>query len=228
MAHVAVRTGQGRDELAALYRPSAGEPELVEVPELPFLAVDGQGDPNTSQEYRSALEVLYAVSYGLKFASKRGGGPDWRVRPLEGLWWVEGQAEDGPPPADGGSLAWMNDRARWRWRAMICQPEHVTSTMVAEALAAAAAKRSLEAVDRLRLLRFHEGLSAQVMHVGPYAAETPTIERLHAFIAERGYVPTGRHHEIYLGDPRRAAPERLRTIIRQPVRRASMTDRLLR
>lgn len=207
------------DGLARLYRPPAGRPELVDVPELLFLAVDGQGDPNTAAEYRSAIEVLYAVSYGLKFASRRSGGPDWRVSPLEGLWWVDGQAAGEPPTGDGDPAGWMGDRSRWRWRALIRQPGHVTSELLADVLEAALAKRPLQAADRLRLERFHEGLSAQVMHVGPYAAEAPTIERLHAFIAEQGCVPSGRHHEIYLGDPRRAAPERLRTVIRQPVSR---------
>lgn len=216
--HAAPAMGM-QDEVGRLYRPPADRPELVDVPELLFLVVDGEGDPNTAPAYQAAIEALYALSYGLKFASRRSGGPDWRVNPLEGLWWLEGQEEGEPPPvASGDPNSWMGDRSRWRWRALMRQPEQVTAAMVAQALDAARAKRPLEAAGLLRLERFREGLSAQVMHIGPYAAEAPTIERLHGFIAERGLVPAGRHHEIYLGDPRRAAPERLRTVIRQPVR----------
>ncbi|MBO0686120.1 MAG: GyrI-like domain-containing protein [Candidatus Dormibacteraeota bacterium] len=208
-----------QDELGRLYRPPAGRPELVDVPELLFVVVDGEGDPNTAPAFQAAIQSLYAISYGLKFASKHSGGPDWHVNPLEGLWWVEGQGEAEPPPvADGDPAGWMRERSGWRWRAMIRQPDQVTPAMVAQALDAARAKRPLEAAHLVRLERFHEGLSAQVMHIGPYAAEEHTIERLHAFIAEMGLVPAGRHHEIYLGDPRRSAPERLRTVIRQPVR----------
>lgn len=212
------RTTTEEEQLARLIRPPVDRPELVEVPELVFLAIEGGGDPNTSPEYRAAIECLYAVAYGLKFASRRRGGSDWKVSPLEGQWWVDGQEERGAP----GQLrfdptAWMGDRSAWRWRALIRQPGSVTEAQMREALGAALVRRPLGAAGRLRLWRFREGLSAQVMHVGPYAAEAPTIERLHAFIGEHGLVPAGRHHEIYLGDPRRAAPERLRTVIRQPV-----------
>lgn len=206
--------------LDRLSRPPSDRPELVDVPDLLFLQVDGRGDPTTAAEYRAAIEVLYAVSYGLKFASRRAGGPDWKVHPLEGLWWVEGQPE-APSARVDDATSWMGDRSRWRWRALVRQPDHVTPALVAEALEAARARRPLDAAERLRLGRFHEGLSAQVMHIGPYAAEAPTIERLHAFIAEQGFVPSGRHHEIYMSDPRRTAPERLRTVLRQPVSRPS-------
>lgn len=205
-------------ELGGLIRPPVGRPELVDVPELLFLAIDGRGDPSTAPEYRAAIECLYAVSYGLKLASKRDGGPDWKVSPLEGLWWVEGQGEgEAPPGGHGDPTGWTGDRSLWRWRALMRQPGHVTEAQVTAALDAAVARRPLGAAGGLRLERFREGPSAQVMHVGPYSAEAPTIERLHAFIAEQGLVPSGRHHEIYLSDPRRAAPERLRTVIRQPV-----------
>lgn len=183
------------------------EPGLVDVPEFSFLAVDGHGDPNTSAEYIEAVEALFAVSYALKFALKRGPRLlDYGVMPLEGLWWV--------PDMSRFSVAHKSD---WDWTIMIMQPDVVDADLVGTAIEQSTAKKDLPAARLLRLERYAEGLAAQIMHVGPYAAEEPTIQRLHTFIAERGYDLAGKHHEIYLGDPRRSAPERLRTIIRQPV-----------
>jgi hypothetical protein len=183
------------------------EPSLVEVPELVFLMVDGRGDPNTAAEYRDAVEALYAVAYAAKFAVKREpDGIDFGVMPLEGLWWVPDM-----------SRFTIEDKSDWSWTAMIMQPEPVTAEIIEAARRKAAAKKSLPALELLRLERFREGLVAQVMHLGPYAAEGPTIARLHAFIAEQGYMPAGKHHEIYLSDPTRSAPEKLTTLIRQPV-----------
>ena len=192
-------------DLAHLYR-AAREPALVDVPVLPFLMVDGHGDPNVSGQFRDAVQALYAVSYGLRFALKRAGGPDVRVAPLEGLWW-----------ADDLTVFRAGDKAAWDWTAMIRQPPEVTPALLAETVRAACAKKELPAAAALRLEPFEEGRAAQVLHVGPYADEGPTIERLHAFVAAQGLALRGKHHEIYLGDPRRAAPERLKTIIRQPV-----------
>lgn len=192
-------------ELKQLYRART-IPELVDVPELSFLMIDGHGDPNTSARFQEALQALYAASYTLKFALKRSGGPDYRVAPLEGLW-----------RTDDVRRVSVDDKSAWEWTLMIRQPLEVTALLLAETADEVAEKKQSTAVRELRLERFAEGLAAQVLHVGPYAEEAPTIERLHAFIAERGYEPRGRHHEIYLGDPRRAAPERLKTIIRQPV-----------
>jgi hypothetical protein len=195
-----------RRALPDLY--SAGpDPTVVEVPELTFLAIDGRGDPNTSAGYAQAVQALYAMAYGVHFALKRRpGGLDARVMPLEGLWWVPDM-----------SLFRESDKDAWLWRLLIAQPEQVTAGTVAEVRAAATAKKPGLPLDRVRLERFAEGRCAQVLHRGPYAEEAPTIERLHRYIADRGYRLTGRHHEIYLGDPRRAAPEKLRTILRQPV-----------
>jgi hypothetical protein len=192
-------------ELKQLYR-ARQTPELVEVPELSFLMIDGHGDPNISDRYRDAVQALYGVSYTLKFALKRAGGPDYRVAPLEGLWWVEDMAR-----------FTTEDKSAWDWTAMIRQPLEVTPELVAEVAAEVAEKKQLPATRELRLERFAEGRAAQVLHLGPYADEGPTIERLHAFIEERGCARRGKHHEIYLSDPRRTAPERLKTIIRQPV-----------
>jgi hypothetical protein len=193
-------------ELRGLF--TAGrEPSFVEVPEFAFLMVDGRGDPNTAAEFRDAVEALYAVAYTVKFAVKRAeGGVDFPVMPLEGLWWV----------ADGSTFS-VADKSELSWTAMIMQPAPVTAEIVDEAMRSAAAKKSLSALERLRFERFCEGLAAQIMHLGPYADEEPTIARLHAFISEQGYAPAGKHHEIYLSDPRRAAPEKLKTVIRQPV-----------
>ncbi len=189
-----------------LYRPSVKEPVLVDVPEMSFLMVDGQGDPNTTPEYAKALNALYAVSYEVKFAVKRSGSVDFKVMPLEGLWW-----------SDRMSDFTQGRREGWKWTMMIAQPPVVTAGLVGEAIAESARKKDLPALDGLVFQRFDEGLCAQIMHVGQYSAEGPTIERLHGFIVEQGYSLSGKHHEIYLGDPRRAAPDRLKTAIRQPV-----------
>ena len=193
-------------ELSELYLPGS-QPSLIEVPDLAFLMVDGHGDPNTSAAYRAAIEALYAVAYAAKFTVKREQvAIDFTVMPLESLWWVEDM-----------SRFPVVDKSEWSWTAMIMQPEPVTTEVVELAVQQVAAKRSLPALERLRFERFHEGLAAQVMYRGPYAEEGPTVARLHEFIAEQGYELVGKHHEIYLGDPRRTAPARLRTVIRQPV-----------
>jgi hypothetical protein len=195
-----------RKEFKTLYGPPAGRPMLVDVPELSFLMVDGHGDPNLSQDYRDAVQALFGVSYAAKFAVKRAAGIDYRVMPLEGLWW-----------ADDMSAFAISDKTGWKWTALIVQPELVTAELVEQAVATATAKRPLPAVGRVRLERFSEGRAAQVLHLGPFSAEGPTIERLHSFIAQQGLTRRGKHHEIYLSDPSRTAPARLKTVIRQPV-----------
>jgi hypothetical protein len=200
-------------QLRPLYAPSAKHPSIVEVPGLAFLMVDGRGDPSTSEAYQQALEALYGVAYTLKFARKKDDPEsDFKVAPLEGQWWADASA-----PTMGELQA---DRDSWNWTMMIAVPDEVTAAEVAAAVAAAARRRSLPAAGRLRLERFEEGLAAQIMYIGPYADEAPTIERLHAFAAEQGYELRGRHHEIYLSDPRRTAAERLKSVIRHPVRPA--------
>jgi len=193
-------------ELYELYR-ARREPTMIDVPELQFAMIDGVGDPATAKEYRAALEALYAVTYTVKFAVKHApGGIDFAVMPLEGLWWA--------PDMRAFATA---ERSAWQWTMMILQPDAVMPDLFAAARDQAATKKKLDAIARVRLERFAEGRAAQILHIGPYSAEAPTIERLHAFIAEQGAERAGKHHEIYLGDPRRTAPERLRTIIRQPV-----------
>lgn len=199
-----------KHELRELYAPR-GEPVIVDVPDLAFLMLDGHGDPNTTPEFSEAIEALYTVAYAAKFAVKRGPeGIDYGVMPPEGLFWTPDM-----------STFTTEDKSAWDWTMMIMQPDQVTPEVFGQAQATATKKKSLNAIGRVRLERFAEGLAAQILHIGPYAAEGPTIQRLHAFIAEQGYKLTGKHHEVYLSDPRRAAPEKMKTIVRQPVAAAS-------
>jgi hypothetical protein len=188
-----------------LYRAKVGAPEFVEVPAARFLMIDGHGNPNTSAAFAKAVQTLYSGAYTIKFALKKASGPDERVAPLEGLWWG-GEAVDFA----------ASSKDDWDWTLMIRIPDVATDELVAGALASAAAKKPELAFDRVRVEQFAEGLAAQVMYVGPYAEEGPTIAELHTFIAEHGYRRAGKHHEIYLGDPRRADPARLKTVLRQP------------
>jgi hypothetical protein len=194
--------------IAGLYRAQAA-PALVTVPELAFVVIDGHGDPNTSPAYAEALQALFRLAYGLKSALRRQLGVESRVGPPEGLWWAADPA------------AWSAaTKSAWDWTMMIRVHDAVTSGLF-EAARGDALRKGPAAVTDVRLERLCEGACAQVLHVGPYAAEAPTIAMLHTFIADSGLRPRDRHHEIYLGDPRRTPPERLRTIIRQPV--ASVT-----
>ena len=197
-------------ELKHLYRPSAKEFEVVDVPPMNFLMIDGHGDPNTAREYKDAVEALYAVAYKLKFMSKKEKGRDYVVPPLEGLWWAE----------DGEAFTTQRDKSAWDWTMMIMQPEWITQEMVEEAVRQVGKKKDLRALPKLRLETYHEGLAVQIMHIGSYDDEAPTLARLHSeFMPENGYEEAGKHHEIYLGDPRKVAPEKLKTVLRQPVRR---------
>jgi hypothetical protein len=190
-----------------LYNPSTKEVSVVDVPRMNFLTIGGEGNPNTSREYAEALEALYAVSYALKFKVKRKeGGVDYAVMPLEGLWWADDMREFS-----------VEDKDAWKWTAMIMQPEeYVTEALSEEAKSEVERKKGLPAIPRMRFEAFREGLSAKIMHLGPFSEEGPTIEKIHRFIEERGGKPNGKHHEIYLSDFRRTKPERLRTVIRQP------------
>jgi len=187
---------------------SAGPaPAFVDVPELSFLMIDGHGDPNSAPAYAAAVQALYSLAYPIRFAlTRRPDAVDARVSPLEGQWWT-------PDMTTFSTDA----KSEWNWTLLIAVPEQVTDAVVEDARDAAVRKHPDAPVARVRLARFAEGRCAQVLHVGPYSAEGPTVAALHAFIAANGCALTGRHHEIYLGDPRRAAPEKLRTILRQPV-----------
>lgn len=194
-------------DLKELLAPSAAHPTIVEVPAFKFLMVDGKGDPNDSMEFQGAIGALFGLSYGIHFALKKAG-VESRVRPLEALWWT-----DGPEDFIGVSSG------KWRWTAMMMQPEEITPALLEKVRIEAERKKPNPTLSKVRLETFEEGLAAQVMHLGPYSAEKPTIERLRAFVAEQGFRPRGKHHEIYIGDPRRAAPEKLKTVVRQPVAR---------
>lgn len=196
-----------RTELGELYRPRPGTPVIVSVPAIDFLMIDGTGTPAAAPGYADAIATLYPVVYTLKFSAKERGA-DFRVMPLETLWWSE----------DGVDLD-VSDPESWRWTAMIAVPPWIEQRDVVEALSNAARKRPLPVGEPLRLERFHEGRSVQVMHIGPYGDEAPTIAAMLRFADDRGLAPVGKHHEIYLSDPRRTAPERLKTIVRIPLRR---------
>jgi len=198
-----------RKELKHLYNPSAKEVTIVEVPRMNFLMIDGQGDPNTSQEYKDAVEALFSLSYTLKFMTKKTNAVDYAVMPLEGLWWVD----------DMSRFSAKNKNA-WKWTSMIMQPEQITKDSVAKALEEIKKKKKLPALSRIRFESFHEGKSAQILHIGPFSDEGPTIQKIHEIIRKNEGTLEGKHHEIYLNDPRKVAPERMKTILRQPMKLA--------
>ncbi len=193
--------------LKHLYNPPAGRFTLVDVPPMNYLMIDGHGDPNTAPEFQENTEALYTLAYTIKFALKPAG-VDFVVPPSEGLWWMDDMSEF--------SLA-VKDR--WDWTLMMMQPDFVTPEVFTGALQQALRKKTLPALHKIRLEAYAEGLSVQIMYSGAYADEGPTIARMHAYIRDEGFVPNGKHHEIYLGDPRRTPPEKLKTVIRQPVRK---------
>ena len=193
-----------RKNLKAFYGAKPGQVEFIDIPDFQFLMIDGQGAPD-GPRFHEGIQALYSLAYTLKFAFKKEG-TDYPVMPLEGLWSSVGGTFDVEHPSN------------WLWTLMVMQPEVVASKHLEAAKAELTEKKHLPGLDHVRLERFHEGKAAQTLHVGPYASEGPTIELLHARLHEAGLLENGPHHEIYLGDPRRAAPEKLRTILRQPVR----------
>lgn len=204
-----------RKQLKHLYAPSAKQAEIIEVPELQFAVIDGHiepgSEPGLSPAFGQALEALYGISYTLKFNSKQGVGGatakiDYPVMPLEALWWIE-----------EGEFS-LEQKDNWLWSAMIMQPDHITAEMFVQGVAQLRKKRGdSPALALLRLERFHEGLAVQMMHIGPYSEEPATVAKMDALIAAKGYIKHGKHHEIYLGDPRRAAPEKLKTVLRHQI-----------
>ena len=200
-----------RTQYKHLYKPSAKKVVLVDVPPLQFAMLDGiipagqrVGD---SPDFAEAMNALYGISYTLKFMfKKRAENPiDYPVMALEGLWTT----------ASGEFV--FGRREAWLYTAMIMQPDIITPDVFAEGLERARQRKPEPGLDRLRLEQFHEGPSIQVMHIGPYATEPETIARMDAYAADQGLRLHGRHHEIYLGDPRRAASEKLKTILRHPI-----------
>jgi len=201
-----------KKEFKNLYSPPSNKVEVVDVPTFNFLMVEGVGDPASSQEYKDAVEALFAVSYAMKFTVKKGkSAVDYGVLPLEGLWW----ANDMTAFVEG-------KRDNWKWTAMIMQPKFVTGQMFQDTIVQIKKKKNLTAIPRMRFEAFREGLSAQIMHIGPYSAEKSTVEKIHDFIKGNGYEVNGKHHEIYLGDPRKSAAQKLKTVLRQPIRKSQL------
>ena len=187
---------------------SSKECMIVDVPPLKFLMIDGQGYPGISQEYQDAMQTLYPLSYTLKFMAKKQG-KDYVVMPLEGLWWATDMKVF--------TTEFMERKDEWKWTSMIMQPDFITQEMVNQAGIEVREKKNPPSLDKVRYEVYNEGLSVQILYFGPYSDEGPTIARMHEFAEEKGYKLRGKHHEIYLSDPRRTKPEKLKTIIRQPI-----------
>ena len=191
------------------YRARAGQFRVVDVPDLQYLMVDGHGDPNAGTAFAAAVEALYPVAYRLKFASRSALGRDHVVMPLEGLWWAD----------DMAAFTARRDKSRWSWTLMIMVPDWIGPDMVGDALDRVAAKGAPRRLRDVRLAPLSEGRCVQTLHVGSYDDEAGVLARMHdEVIPGHGLRMTGRHHEIYLSDARRVAPDKLRTILRQPVR----------
>ena len=198
-----------KKELKQLYS-AKNKPEIVKVPELKYLMIDGMGSPGEAKEYLDSISVLYPVAFITKFMSKLELKKDYTVPPLEGLWWADN----------------MNDftegrRDKWKWTLMIMQPSWITKEMIKKSINKAKEKNSKisNLIDKLRLENYEEGKTAQIMHSGLYKEEAKTIQILHDFIKESKGEFDGhkeKHHEIYLTDPRKCKPEKMKTILRQP------------
>ena len=199
-----------KKEYKELYNPKKGKFVIVDVPQLSFLMIDGKGNPNTSQEYQSAVEALYAVAYGLKMAPKKGikikGYYEYVVPPLQGLWFAKDMSEFS-----------AERKEEWLWTMMIMQPEFVNKNIAKEAIERVMQKKDNPSIAKVRLEKYMEGLSVQTMYTGAYKDEGPTIQSLHNFAIEQGYQLRGKHHEIYLSNPQKVEPGKLKTVIRQPI-----------
>ncbi len=217
-----------KKQMKDIYNPPKGKFSVVQVPVLNYIMIDGQGDPNTALPYQQAVEALYATAYKLKFMSKNELDKDYVVPPLEGLWGSEEMQEK--LAGAGDAREWLelfkaSERDEWLWTMMIMQPAWITAEMVAQIRGEVGKAKDLPALEKLRFDSYHEGLSVQTLHVGPYADEGPVLAEMHLdFIPNNGYVETGKHHEIYLSDPRKTAPEKLKTVLRQPVKEINDVD----
>ncbi len=195
-----------KKEYKELYSPTKKDVSVVSVPEMNFLMIDGQGDPNTSEAFKDATEALYSLSYTIKFMIKQGAmAIDYGVLPLEGLWW-----------ADDMETFDIDNKQDWKWTLMIMQPNLVSKELVKQATDLVRYKSNPAALSKIRFESYDEGEVAQIMHLGPFSEEGPAVEKVHEYIASQGFKRNGKHHEIYLSDIRKAAPEKWRTVIRQP------------
>lgn len=193
------------------YAARVGEFRIVDVPPLTYLCVDGHGDPNTSQQYADAVTALYPVAYALKFASKKQLDRDYVVMPLEALWWAD----------DMDAFTASRDKSRWHWTAMIMVPDWITRDLFDAAITKIASAEHSRSLNRVRHETLAEGTCVQTLHIGSYDDEAPVLAKLHdEFIPDAGLRMTGKHHEIYLSDPRKTDAAKLRTILRQPVAKA--------
>ncbi|HUK80301.1 MAG TPA: GyrI-like domain-containing protein [Nitrososphaerales archaeon] len=195
-----------RKTMKEFYNPPAGEVVLVKLPPLKYIMVDGEGEPG-GESFQQAMGAIYNVAYSMKFRSKRLLKKDYDMMAPEGLWWMKGKID-------------MNKRDKWLWTLMILVPDFVTPEMFSDSVAEVRSKKNPPGLERARLDTLDEGTSLQIMHVGPYATESESIAKMDAYAKEHGYKMVEKHHEIYLGDPRRAAPSKLRTVLRHPVAKA--------
>jgi hypothetical protein len=197
-----------KKEFPQLYNPKNTDWELVEVPAMNFLMIDGKGDPNTSTDYRDAVEALYSTAYAIKIMSRRTLGRDYVVPPLEGLW-----------SADDPAVFTNADKAKYQWTMMIMQPDWITQARFSRAIDSIPVRKQLPGLSEARFEPYKEGLSLQALHVGPYDAEAPKLKYLHAeYMPAHNLTFNGRHHEIYLNDPRKTPAEKMKTILRQPIK----------
>lgn len=194
-----------RKELKLLYSPSAKEPEILEIPKFNFLMIDGEGPPEM-KDFQDAVQALYNAAYTIKFSIKFDRQIDFPVMALEGLWWLK-----------QGEPFQMGRRKDWCWTMMILQPPIVGKSILSKAIKKIQAKKEVPALEKLRFESFTEGLSVQMLHIGPYATEPETMEKMNTFTAERHLAACGKHHEIYMSDPRRVKPEKMKTILRHAI-----------
>ena len=195
-----------KKELKELYKASAKACSVIEVPAMRFLMIEGQGNPNESIEFQNGVEALFSVSYTLKFMIKKSDGIDYGVMPLEGLWWCDDMEKFS-----------VEDKDNWKWKLMIMQPSHITHENFFEAVEKVSREKKLNAADKINFATYDEGKAAQILHIGPFSEEGPTVQKLHTFILDNQYQMTGKHHEIYISDTRRGKAENWKTIIRQPI-----------
>lgn len=197
--------------LKNLYLPNQKNFSIVNIPKMNFLTIVGKGNPNTSNDFQEAIDVLYGVSYSIKMSPKKGNVPkgyfEYVVPPLEGLWWISGEEFN------------LNNKDRFEWKLMIMQPEFVNQDLVKLAIELSKKNKDTPSIDKLKFESYEEGLSAQILHVGSYDAEKETIEKMKEFIKNNSLIKNGLHHEIYLSDPRKTSPEKIKTVLRQPVKK---------
>jgi len=208
---MAVKKVDFKKELKYLFSPSTEEPEIIKVPSFKYIMIDGEGDPNNNKEFGEKIGVLYGLSYTIKFMLKQDKKDpmDYVVLPLSALWC----ADDITAFAEGR-------KQEWKWTLMVMQPDRVTKAIYEEAKQKLIKKKNPPYIDDAYFQIYKEGQSAQLMHLGPYKDEGPNIKRLHEFFKEKGFTFNGRHHEIYLSDPRKCVPAKMKTIIRQPVKKS--------